>query len=216
LVGIGYENSAAVDLLRWRDFATREMREPRRERLTEMAASPLVNRPDLIPAALDTTDATQFLRFLTDELMPFVDSRYPTANENHYFGYSAGGLFGLYALFTRPNTFKSYILGSPGTAYLGRDFGIELAQEFFQSKQAANAKIFLSVGELEEFRPGHEPFEFVTSYYRLRKFLQNSVISGLEVTGRVFPGETHATAWTLAFIHGLKTVLGPANSVLFG
>src|SRR5579859_762076 len=216
LVGIGYENSAAVELLRWRDFATHEMREPRREALRKLAEWPAINRTDLLPVVLDTTDATQFLRFIAEELMPFIDAKYPTLpTENDYYGYSAGGLFGLYALFSLPNAFRHFILGSPGTSYMGRDFAIELTQGFIESKHALNAKVYLSVGELEEFRAGHEPYELVTSYYRLAKELKKFAIPGLELTNRVFPGETHATAWTLAFIHGLKWLLGPADSVPF-
>lgn len=216
LVGIGYENSNAMDILRWRDFVSREMREPNRDTIQKMARAPLVNRPDLLQAVLDTTDATQFLQFITDELIPFVDERYPTlSGENDYFGYSLGGLFGLYALFTRPHTFKRYILGSPGTFFGGKDFGVELAEAFIQSERVCAAKVFLSVGELEEFGPLQERYEMVTSYYRLAKSLKRSGIPGLDVTGRVFPGETHATAWPLAFIHGLKALFGPAEQVPF-
>lgn len=216
LVSIGYENSRAVELLRWRDFATHGMRESRRDLFKKMAEWPLVNRPDLLPAVLDTTDATQFLQFIAAELMPFINGRYPTrSGESLYYGYSAGGLFGLYALFTRPQTFTHYILGSPGTSYMGRDFAVELAQSFIRSKQTLQAKVYLSVGELEEFRAGHEPYELVTSYYRLTKFLKQAAIPGLDLQGQVFPGETHATAWTLSLIHGLKTLLGPAERVPF-
>lgn len=216
LVGIGYENSGAVELLRWRDFATHGMREPRRDIVHKLAQSPLINRPDLLHAVLNTTDATQFLQFITDELMPFINAQYPTLpDENDYYGYSAGGLFGLYALFTKPHTFKRYIIGSPGTSFRGRDFAIELIQEFIRSKQTINAKVFLSVGEFEEFHADHDPYELVTSYYRLTKFLRRSAIPGLDLKNQVFPGETHATAWTLALIHGLKTLLGPAASVPF-
>jgi predicted alpha/beta superfamily hydrolase len=216
LVGIGYEDSSAVELLRWRDFATPKLREPWRETLQRLAESPLLNCPELLQTVMHTTDAAQFLQFIIEELMPFVGSRYPTrANENAYFGYSLGGFFGLYALCTRPNAFQHYILGSPGTSYKGRNFGIELIEGLLQSKQAVDAKVFLSVGELEEFKAEHEPVELVTSYYRLAKLLKKAAIPGLELTGRVFPGETHATAWTLAFIHGLKSLLGPADSVPF-
>lgn len=216
LVGIGYENSSAMDILRWRDFATHEMREPSRDTIQKMARAPLVNRPDLLPAVLDTTDATQFLQFITDELMPFISNRYQTRpGENDYVGYSLGGLFGLYALFNKPSAFNRYIIGSPGTFFGGRDYGVELAQAFVRSKRLSTAKVFLSVGELEEFGPLQEPYEMVTSYYRLAKCLKRSAIPGLDVRGQIFPGETHATAWPLAFIHGLKALFGPADQVPF-
>lgn len=214
LVGIGYQNSGASELLRWRDFATHAIREPHRGILEQVARSPLCEGVADLNTIMATTDARQFLQFITEELMPFIDARYPTlANDNNYFGYSAGALFGLYALFARPHTFRRYILGSPASSYKGKDFGLELAQEFVKSKRAMDAKLYMAVGELEEFKKGHEYLELVTGYYRLTKFLKQSAIPGLDLSARVFPGETHATAWTLAFNHGLKTLFGPADEV---
>jgi uncharacterized protein len=214
LVGIGYQNSGALELLRWRDFATHTMRAPHRGILEQVAESPLFDGIDDLNTIMETTDAREFLHFITEELMPFIGARYPTlADENNYFGYSAGALFGLYTLFTRPNTFRRYILGSPASSYKGQDFGIELAKEFIKSKQAMDAKVYVSVGELEEFKRGHEHLELVTGYYRLIQFLKQSAIPGLDLKGRVFPGETHATAWTLAFIHGLKALFDPVEQV---
>lgn len=214
LVGIGYENGGASELLRWRDFATHAMREPRRGILEQVAASLLCDGVDDLDIIMKTTDATQFLQFITGELMPFVAARYPTlAQEDSYFGYSAGALFGLYTLFTRPNTFKRYILGSPAASYEGHDFGVELAREFIKSKQVLDARVYVSVGELEEYKRGHENLQLVTGYYRLTSFLKQSAIPGLDLKGRVFPGETHATAWPLAFIHGLKALFEPVDQV---
>lgn len=214
LVGIGYQDSCASELLRWRDFAPHAMRAPHRGILEQVAESALCDGVDDLDTIMETTDAAQFLQFITQELMPFITARYPTLdNENSYFGYSAGALFGLYTLFTRPNTFRRYILGSPAASYKGRDFGLELAKEFLEKRQAMDAKVYISVGELEEFKRGHEYLELVTGYYRLTKFLKRSAIPGLELKGRVFPGETHATAWALAFIHGLKALFDPVDRV---
>ena len=146
--------------------------------------------------------------------MPFIAGRYPTlANENNYFGYSAGALLGSIRYLRGRIRFKRYILGSPASSYKGQDFGLELAKEFIKAKQAMDAKVYLSVGELEEFKKGHEHLELVTGYYRLTKFLKQSAIPGLDLKGEVFPGETHATAWALAFIHGLKALFGPVDQV---
>ena len=214
LVRIGYQNSGALELLRWRDFATHSMRAPHRGILQQVAEAPLLDGAYDLDTIMEGTDAAQFLQFVTEELMPFVAAQYPTlAGDNNYFGYSAGALFGLYTLFTRPNTFRRYILGSPASSYQRRDFGLELASDFIKSKEPMDAKVYMSVGELEEFKRGHEHLELVTGYYRLTKFLKQSAIPGLDLKGRVFPGETHATAWTLAFIHGLKTLFGPVDQV---
>ena len=78
-----------------------------------------------------------------------------------------------------------------------------------------SARVFLSVGELEEFHAASTHFALVTGYIQLVKFLGQAGIAGLDLTTRIFPGETHATAWTAAFSQGLKSLFGPAATVPF-
>jgi predicted alpha/beta superfamily hydrolase len=214
LVGIGYENARAAVLLRSRDLYLHAIRERLQQMLEQLAHSPMAGADHDLRSITQTTDATEFLEFIRGELMPFINSRYPVLpNDDTFCGYSAGGAFGLYTLFTHPGTFRRYILGSPVTCHSGYDFGIELAESFIRSGRSLNAKVFMSVGELEHFDRGLDPFELVTGYYRLAKFLKQAAIPGLELTLRLFPGETHASAWTAAFIHGSKTLFGAVDRV---
>ena len=210
LVGIGYGQVGEARLLRWRDFATHSIRLHYREMLEKLAGSELVDKAVTLERVTGTTDAADYLAFIRQELMPFIKAHYPALpDDNAYVGYSAGGCFGLYTLFTAPETFKRYIIGSPSTSHAGHHFGIELASAFKRSKKRANADVFLSVGELEEFERGFEDLDFVTGYYQLVKFMRACTVPGLGLTSRVFSGETHATTWMLSFSHGLRTLLPP-------
>lgn len=216
LVGVGYENAQAAPILRMRDLWTHENRRHYQTEMQHLIDSELVSGVDNLSQITAQTDATDFLRFLRDELMPFINERYPVTGEDcSYSGYSAGATFGLYTLFTRPETFKRYILGSPGTSYKGHNFGIEMAQQFIQSGKEMSAEVFLSVGDLEEFTRGFEQFDLVSGWILFMKHLMRAEIPGLALTARVFPGETHATAWTNAFNHGVKALLGAVDQVPF-
>jgi predicted alpha/beta superfamily hydrolase len=62
--------------------------------------------------------APRFLDFIRDELIPFIDSKYPTIpGDRTYAGHSFGGLFGSYTLFTHPDTFRRYVIGSPSLSW---------------------------------------------------------------------------------------------------
>ncbi len=214
VVGIGYENTAAAAVLRWRDFPTHDIRALFHEEIRQINESPLVASLDDLNAVMQATDAREFLHFTRQELMPFVADHYPTLpNDSSYFGYSAGSIFGLYTLFAQPDAFKRYILGSPATSYDGHNFAVELAQHFSNSGRTMDAKVFMSVGELEEFKRGHGPLGLVSGCYLFAKYLRNSPIRNLDLTFRVFPGETHATSWTLAFAHGLRALFGSVDQV---
>jgi predicted alpha/beta superfamily hydrolase len=214
LVGIGYEDARLAQVLRWRDFGTREIRANFLDSLREIAGSPFcADMPDF-ESVMQASDAAEFLRFIREELKPLVDSLYPTLpDECIYSGYSAGGTFGLYTLFTHPETFKRYILGSPGTSYDRRHFGIDLATAFLATHRTLRASVFMSVGELEEFAPGFEKLNLTTGFYQLAKFLKSRKIADLDLTTRIFPDETHATAWMPAFSHGIRALM-PSGSPL--
>ena len=57
--------------------------------------------------------ADKFLRFLTDELVPFVDRTYSTSGYRLIVGYSFTGLPVMHALFTRPQAFNAYLAIDP-------------------------------------------------------------------------------------------------------
>jgi hypothetical protein len=69
---------------------------------------------DLLPFPTGWTDlapgAEQYLQFLEHELIPFVESNYRVDSTNRTLaGYSAGSLFVLWSLFTRPGLFQRAI-----------------------------------------------------------------------------------------------------------
>ena len=70
---------------------------------------------DLAPFQTRYTDLTpgaeQYLNFFQQELIPFVESNYRVIpNDRTIWGYSIGGAFTLFALFTQPNLFQRYII----------------------------------------------------------------------------------------------------------
>ena len=57
--------------------------------------------------------ADKFLKFLTTELRDWVSERFNVSDDTTYIGDSMGGLFGIYTLFNKPDSFKRYVIGSP-------------------------------------------------------------------------------------------------------
>lgn len=59
----------------------------------------------------------EFLRFLKEELLPFVDREYRTAPYRIVFGHSFGGVLGVFALFCHPELFDACLAASPALYY---------------------------------------------------------------------------------------------------
>jgi predicted alpha/beta superfamily hydrolase len=141
-----------------------------------------------------TGGAVNFLRFIREELMPFIDKTYPTIPEdNGYFGSSYGGLFGLYVLFSEPTTFNRYILGSPST-WWDNEVIMKQAADFGATGRTVNARLFMSAGALEE--------DEVRNIRRLKTSLSD--VKGLQIETYVFPDESHMTVWSMTYIRGVQ------------
>jgi predicted alpha/beta superfamily hydrolase len=93
--------------------------------------------------------ANNHLSFIRNDVFKFVEKRYRTdPNNRTYFGFSAGGGFGTYALMSQTDTFKNYILGSPSIWRNGPEL---FAQENAALKSTQSAiNVFISYGELEK------------------------------------------------------------------
>lgn len=76
---------------------------------------------DFTPAAVtgqeipgrDTGGADKLFSFLKDELLPHIESKYPSNGKNLLMGSSLSGLFVTYAFLLEPNLFQSYIASDP-------------------------------------------------------------------------------------------------------
>lgn len=57
--------------------------------------------------------AANFLSFIKNELLPYINSKYKTNGENTLYGSSLGGIFAMYALCKEPQLFQSYLMADP-------------------------------------------------------------------------------------------------------
>lgn len=144
--------------------------------------------------------AEAFLRFVCEELIPFVDSNYRTDLEDRcLLSDSLSGLFALYALFHRPDPFTRCIIGSPG---MGWDEAAVLAHEsaFAANNTDLPVTVFLSVGSLEK--------GLVRSVQSLAEVLQGREYANLRLITHTFENETHWSVAPATISRGLRMVFG--------
>lgn len=182
VVGIGYPNESEHLVLRNRDYL------PTYNDMSEKSGG-----------------ANKFLAFIIDELMPDIEKKYRiNVNDSVLAGDSYSGLFALYTIFNKPELFRGYIIGSPSIYWDDRII-FDYENKYAQKSNKLDAKVFLSVGELEAI---YEP-EFarmVGNVEKLAEVLNSRNYSGLELTTHIFDDETHQSVIPATMSRGLRIV----------
>lgn len=151
-----------------------------------------------VPVA--TGGARTFLAILKEEIIPWVEARYSAGSERGIGGYSLGGLFATFALFTSPETFTHYLIGSPS---LWWDDGIIVGLEtaYSAAHDDLKARVFMSAGSLEGM--------MVPDMLRLAETLKSRGYKGLQIETQILDGESHLSGAFLSFSRGLGSLCRP-------
>lgn len=163
-----------------------------------------------------TGGADEFLAFIEDELKPEIARRVPPIDRSHQaiFGHSFGGLFVLYALFTRPQAFRDWIAISPSIWW--EDYNLLR----YATTPQAPARILLGVGEYEQ---ALAPFQIGAPDEDARRKRQQeartidetrAMAERLRSAGRpvefaLFEGETHMSVLPVAINRAIRFAFGP-------
>lgn len=184
LVGIGYPTDSLAGVLRNRDL------------LPEGITDSVNNKSPAKGGFL-------FLRFIKEELMPFIRKNYRTSIESSYAGISYGGLFGLYVLFHAPQTFQRYIIASP-SIWFNNLLTMKYEQQYASSHDDLDAIVFMSAGELEENE--FSDLHIVTNMLTCAGKLRGRHFPGLRLESIVLPGETHFSTYPASLSRGLRFI----------
>jgi predicted alpha/beta superfamily hydrolase len=145
--------------------------------------------------------APQFLAFIKDELIPFIEANFPAdPSRRILLGSSYGGLFTLYAMFENPELFSGYIAASPAVPYA--DWAVSQQEAAYAGKrQDLPVRLFISVGELERLA---EPVDMFIEEINQRHY------TGLVLETQVIEGERHAGNKPEAYNRGLRFIFQEA------
>ena len=166
--------------------------------------TPMRNHDYVPPGWVDdprSGGADQFLRFIREDLFPFVGAEYRVdPSERIFWGDSLGGLFGLHVLFSQPDTFSRYVLGSPWIA--GDNHPVYTCEhEYADGHTDLPARVFMGAGGLE--------FDYIlNNLNRLGQVLRDRNYASLKLTTQVFEGESHISVMPFNLSKGVRAVFG--------
>jgi hypothetical protein len=214
VVGIGYpeaESDMKVTLVRRQYDLTPTQSDPKQAAQAGLAT--------------DLGGADAFLQVIEREVKPRVAAMLPVdASRDILFGHSLGGLFALHVLFTRPESFKTYLVLSPSIWFNNRVvLGHEAAFAATVKSGKISPRVFVAVGGEEETLPPVIPLGMTRE--QVEKSIAEAAMvhnardlgerlkalpgtAGYTARAQVFEGETHISVAWASVIPFLNFALG--------
>lgn len=145
-------------------------------------------------------NADQFLKFIKYELLPLIESKYPTTGNRLVVGHSNSAFLALHSLSIYPQLFNDYIAISPNFAYGNQRLLRDLQTVDFNQKKGG---LLFVTHASEEKNPDWAVWK--TSREKAYEFLKE--VSGPEIKIAAFPNENHWTTFAPSVTDGLKNYL---------
>lgn len=166
-----------------------------RLRAWELSPVPLGGSPT-------TGHAAEFLATIETEIIPFVEREYRTDPAHRVLaGASLGGLFTLYAMYSKPDLFSAWVAVTPAVA-LNDGWLLGYEQKFAQAGEQLKGRLFASMGENES--PG-----YLSAILRYNSRIASRRYPELAYRFRIIDGERHAGMQLESYTRGLRFVLAP-------
>jgi predicted alpha/beta superfamily hydrolase len=137
--------------------------------------------------------ADNFLSFIKNELIPYIDDKYPSNKTYSIYGHSYGGLFSLYALLKEPQLFSTYYATDPPFGW-NNDYLIKMAAEKLEN--LSSNKVLWLAGITETYK--------YQGIDRLDSVLHKKASKNLLWQMVTFPNEKHNSVRLKAMYDGIK------------
>ena len=148
--------------------------------------------------------ADAFLRFLREELLPFVDREYRTTPQRLIWSHSIGGTLIVYALLAAPDLFQVHLTSSPYFIYDGNDrFLLQNAARFLKQRKAGENYLYMAVGNEPDLKPSLDAFD---------RILAENKPSGLAWDYVLMDKENHSSILVRSLTEGLRAYFGREGS----
>jgi uncharacterized protein len=155
---------------------------------------------DLTPPINNSKGGENFINFIKEELIPHIDSTYPTAPYRIFSGHSLGGLTVVNTLLNNTQLFNAYIAIDPSLWWENKKLVQQTKQNFLKNKYQ---NISLFIARANDMPIGMDTLAALKDnsintvlYKSVREFtniLKLKKSSGLRWTSKFYPNEVHET-----------------------
>lgn len=156
--------------------------------------------------------ASKFVKFITEEIKPYITSSYATENNSTIIGHSTGGLFVLYAYLNHETVFDNYIAIDPSLWWDNEQL-VKSAQAQINKNNYKEKSLYVAVANslgkaLDTVKVRHdksEPTEQIRANLKFHDILVKNK-SKLNFNWEYFKDEDHGSVVVSAQYNGLQSV----------
>jgi len=152
--------------------------------------------PSVVEGRANSGGGDNFLKFLQNELIPVIDTKYRTHQYRILFGHSLTAMFSVYTFVTHPDLFDAYIAASPYMQY-DNGFVINKAKDLLSEESVNNKTLYMTIGD--------EP-AYVEPMKNFTDILVDLDASGLEWKFVPMKSENHGTVPHKTIYDGLEFI----------
>ena len=155
----------------------------------------------------------RFTDFIAQELIPYINTTYPTANNKTFVGHSFGGLLVVNTLIHRPELFNNYIALDPSLWWDNEVLTHEIATKL-ASEKYKNKSLFLSISnplppDTEKdinklLKDNSMNTEGLRATHRFSKTVSEFTNSPLHFKYKYYENEDHGTIPLISTYDGMK------------
>ncbi len=184
---------------------------PPYNRTNELTPYPIA-KSKLMPYTKETGGADKFTRFLENDIIKYVASKYPVSSYRTLVGHSFGGIFALNLLAKHKNLFDNYIVIDPSTWYDDRKFSKQVLDSLTKNSYAGKS-LFIAIANTTEIADTAEVKKQKTSYSEHERSIlafctgvRTIKNNGLKFYSKYYPDDDHVSVPTIATYDGLRTI----------
>ncbi|MEZ4782197.1 MAG: alpha/beta hydrolase-fold protein [Flavobacteriaceae bacterium] len=156
-----------------------------------------------MPFNEENGEAANFLKFIEEELIPYVNNHYPVTTYRSLIGHSYGGLFSIYTLINKPKLFANYLSIDPSLDW-DNQLMLKEAKEVLFKRDYSGKSLYVSLSGQLHMQNKSITIENVmqdTSDYTLftrsnlmfSNFMEQNKPSGLTYKWQFYPNDLHGT-----------------------
>jgi predicted alpha/beta superfamily hydrolase len=164
----------------------------------------------------------KFISFMEKELMPHIDSLYPSAPYRILIGHSFGGLTVMNTLIHHTNLFKAYVAIDPAMSWDDQKV-LKEAKKELATNNYAGVSLFLGIANtmnegmdtIKVKKDTTKSTEHIRSVFDLRNYLNNNKQNQLEYAYKYYNNDEHNSVPLIAEYDALRFIFNYYHLSLF-